>query len=152
MTTDKVFVTPKEKLQEAVRIFRVQAKLHDNAPLSALVKHAHGSGKKKPGSQMVRDADHDYQHWLRRMRDAGQDPDAPTSSDRPFDPADVPQDPRPEETAAQELTNSREEDVCEESGSAPKQGSPHVASPGRRPATRTKAKPKPKPDDEEILY
>lgn len=149
MTTDKVFVTPKEKLQEAVAIFRVKAKLHDNAPLSALVKHAHGSGKKKEGAEMVRDAAHDYEFWLRRMRDAGQDPDAPTSSDRPFEPEDVPQDPRPEETAAKEIANSREDELCEDGGPAPK-GNPPVA--GRRPATRTKPKATPKPDDEEILY
>lgn len=142
---DKVFVTPKEKLAEAVRLFRISANLHKHSPLSALVEHAHGSGKKKPGAGMVRDADHDYQHWRRRMSEAGQDPDAPTSSARPFDPADVPEDPRPDETARKTVVNQGEEDRHEERGPASEEATP---SRGRR---ATKSKPPPT-DDEEILY
>lgn len=50
----------REKLLEAVDVFRVRANLHAGSSDSALVGWAHGNGKRKPYADMVRDAWHDF--------------------------------------------------------------------------------------------
>lgn len=55
----------KAKLVDAVAIYRTNANLHDNSSDEALIGYAHRSGKKKPMSDMVRNAWHDFEQGRR---------------------------------------------------------------------------------------
>jgi hypothetical protein len=63
--TEERLETDREKIEEAVGIFRARANLHANADAPALIRWAHENGKSKPYADMVRTAWHDFENGRR---------------------------------------------------------------------------------------
>lgn len=132
----------RDKLIEAVAVFRTRANLHAGSSESALVRWAHENGKGKPYADMVRDAWHDFAAGRRyaelTLIDYAIDYPRDDSGDGdPVAPVDENVGDRPENT------NSGSPSV------RPSQSIEHPSLTSSPPRSKPKAKPE---EDEDVLF